>query len=513
MATPRITMRKLRDILRLRLDAGLSIRQIQAVTKASIGLIQKLIAKAESLNLGWPLPEDLDDDQLEALFYPVPNRSTADRHASPDCPYVHRELSHKGVTLQLLWEDYAVQYGERAYSRTQFCAIYRQWKQRQKRSMRQVHQAGDKCFVDYCGPTIAFVNPHSGEIREAQVFVGVLGASNYTFAEATFSQKLPDWLGSHCRMFEFFGGTPAVVVPDNLRSAVSQACRYDPDLNPSYQQFAEHYSVAVIPARPYKPKDKSKAEVAVQIVERWIMARLRHHTFFSLAEINMCIKALLVDLNERPFKQLAGNRRSAFETVDHPELGSLPIHPYEYVDIKKARVHIDYHVQYDQRFYSLPHEYVGEAVGLHVSERLMTIYFKQHQVAQHPRKFTPGTTTIDEHMPKSHQAHQQWMPERLINWAEKIGPNVKVWVMRQLEIKTHPELAYRVCLGLLSLSKQYPASRLDAACHIANEHDLVRLKQIKSILKSNRDQLPKQLDVTVELPQDHGNIRGPHHFH
>ena len=513
MATPRITMRKLRDILRLRLAAGLSIRQIHAVTRASTGLIQKLITRAEALGLGWPLPADLDDNQLQAMFYPQPSADHPGRYEPPDCQGIHVALKHKTVTLQLLWEEYREQCGSRAYSRSQFCDIYRRWQQLQKRSLRQVHKAGEKCFVDYCGPTVPIVNPHTGEIRESQVFVGVLGASNYTYAEATLTQSLPDWLASHSRMLTFFGGSPAIIVPDNLRSAVSKPCRYDPDLNPAYQQLAEHYGLAVIPARPYKPKDKSKAEVAVQIVERWIIARLRHHTFFSLAELNQCIKALLVALNDKPFKQLPGNRREAFAAIDQAELSALPSHAYEYVDIKTVRVNIDYHVQYGHHFYSVPNEYVGEVLELHVSDRLVTAYFRQRQIAQHPRAYTAGMTTTAAHMPVRHQKHLSWTPERLMNWAGEIGPAVKCWVTRQLEIKTHPEQAYRVCLGLLNLSKQYPLARLEAACNIANKHDLLRLKQIKSILKSNRDQQPEQLSIAVELPQDHDNIRGPHHYH
>lgn len=506
-------MRKLRDILRLRLAAGLSIRQIHAVTRASIGLIQKLITRAEALGLGWPLPVDLDDNQLRVLFYPPSNDDATARYQPPDCPAIHLSLKHKTVTLQLLWEEYREQYGERAYSRTQYCEIYRRWRQRQKRSLRQVHKAGEKCFVDYCGPTIPIVNPHTGEICESQVFVGVLGGSNYTYAEATLTQTLRDWLASHTRMLTFFGGCPAIIVPDNLRSAVSKPCRYDPDLNPAYQQLAEHYGIAVIPARPYKPKDKSKAEVAVQIVERWIIARLRHHTFFSLAELNQCIKALLKELNDKPFKQLPGNRREAFEAIDQAELSALPAHAYAYVDIKNVRVNIDYHVQYGDHFYSVPNDYVGEVLELHVSAHLVTAYFRQRQIAQHPRAYTAGMTTTAAHMPTRHQKHLAWTPERLTHWAGTIGPAVKVWVARQLEIKTHPEQAYRVCLGLLNLSKRYPPNRLEAACNIANKNDLLRLKQIKSILTSNRDQLPEQLSATVELPQDHDNIRGPHHYH
>ena len=303
------------------------------------------------------------------------------------------------------------------------------------------------------------------------------------------------------------------MVPDNLKSGVKRACRYDPDLNASYQQWAEHYQVAVVPARPYKPKDKAKAEVGVQIVERWILARLRHHTFFSLAELNQCIRALLDELNQKPFKQLPGNRRQAFERLDQPALKPLPRHPYRYVDIKPVKVNIDYHVHYQQHHYSVPHQYVGETLELHASDTLITLYFHQQSVATHARKHRPGMTTEPVHMPKRHQKHQQWTPGRLKNWAHDIGPAVLSWVDMQLTTKAHPEQAYRVCLGLLDLSRAYPRERLEAACRIANQTGLVRLKQVKSILSSNRDQLPEQLDLDTELPQDHENIRGPNTFH
>jgi len=506
-------MRKIRDILRLRLAAGLTIRQINASTRVSIGAIQKLLTKAETMELTWPLPDDLDDNRLAQLFYPGTDTTVSSRYHVPDWPAVHQELKRKGMTQLLLWEEYTQQHPNRCYSYSQFCDRYKHWRGLQKRSMRQQHKAGEKCFVDYCGPTVPIVSATTGEIRSAQVFVGVLGASNYTYAEATLTQSRPDWLGSHVRMFEYFGGTTAIVVPDNLRSGVSKACRYDPDLNPSYQQWAEHYQVAVVPARPYKPKDKAKAEVGVQIVERWILARLRHHTFFSLAELNQCIRALLEELNQKPFKQLPGNRQQAFKQLDQPALNPLPIHPYRYVDIKPVKVNIDYHVQYQQHHYSVPHQYVGETLELHASDTLITLYFQQQQVASHVRKHCPGTTTEATHMPKRHQKQQQWTPGRLKNWARDIGPEVLLWVDTQLTSKAHPEQAYRVCLGLLSLSRKYPSQRLDAACKIANRAGLLRLKQIKSILQSNRDQLPEQLDLQVELPQDHENIRGPKTFH
>ncbi len=506
-------MRKIREVLRLRLEAGLSFRQISISTKVSIGSIQKLLKTAEQLQLAWPLCASLDDNQLARLFYPTADTVCSSRFQLPDWATVHQELKRKGMSMQLLWEEYTQQYPNRCYSYSQFCERYRRWCQQQKRSMRQQHKAGEKCFVDYCGPTITIVSPSTGETRQAQIFVAVLGASNYTYAEATLSQSLPDWLHSHVRAFEFFGGTPALLVPDNLKSGVNKACRYDPELNPSYQQLAEHYQLAVMPARPYKPKDKAKAEVGVQVVERWILARLRHHSFFSLAEVNQCIRALLTELNERPFKQLPGNRRQAFEQLDKPALKPLPLHPYRYVAIKPVKVNIDYHVQFERHHYSVPHQYVGETLELHASDRLVQLYFRQALVASHPRKTHPGTSTLSAHMPTRHSQQQQWTPGRLKQWAQDIGLDTLRWVSERLEEKAHPEQAYRLCLGLLNLSRSYPAERLNACCRLANREGLTRLKQLKSVLHSNRDQLPEQAGYCLELPQEHENIRGPHSFH
>ena len=506
-------MRKIREVLRLRLEAGLSIRQISASTKTSVGAIQKLLARADALNLNWPLPEDLDDGRLAALFYPGADPTTSTRYQVPDWATVHQELKRKGMTKQLLWEEYTAQYPNRCYSYSQYCDRYRQWLKQQKHSMRQTHKAGEKCFVDYCGPTVPIINPQTGEVRTAQVFVAVLGASNYTYAEATWSQSLRDWLSSHVRTFEFFGGIPEMVVPDNLRSGVSKACRYDPELNPSYQQLAEHYQVAILPARPYKPKDKSKAEVGVQIVENWILARLRHHTFFTLAEANQRIRSLLEELNSRPFRRLPGNRQTAFETLDQPALRPLPKQPYEYVEIRRCRVNIDYHIEFDQHHYSVPHQYVGEQVEVQASDHLVQVHFRQRQVASHPRRHRPGTTTEAGHMPARHRKQQQWTPGRLKNWARDIGPDTLTWVSDRLAEREHPEQAYRVCLGLLSLTREYPNQRLNAGCRIANREGLNRLKHIKAILRSNRDKLPEQLPLNAELPQHHENIRGPKSFH
>ena len=354
----------------------------------------------------------------------------------------------------------------------------------------------------------------TGEVRFAQIFFAVLGATNYTFAEASWSQSLPDWLGSHARALDFIGGVPRLIVPDNLKSGVTKACRYDPDLNPSYAQLGAYYGVAILPAHPRKPQDKAKAEVGVQIIERWILARLRHHTFFSLAELNQCIAALLVEVNNKPFTQRKGSRQEWFESIDKPALLPLPKHAYEYTHIKTVKVNVDYHVQYDDHLYSVPHQLVGEKLQIHAKDKRIEIFFHNKQVACHARKYRYGMTTVAAHMPTRHEKHHQWSAGRLMNWAKDIGDDVLIWVKAILAQKQHEQQAYRVCLGLLNLSRNHDPQRLNKACAIANHHQLYRLKQIKSILLSHQDQLlSESKEPRSLLPQSHENIRGPNCFH
>lgn len=507
-------MRQLREILRLRLHAHLSMRQIRDSLRISLGAIQKVTNQSSELELDWEAINKLDDQQLASRFYPDSDTRVSGILQLPEWGDVHKELKRKSVTKHLLWEEYSQQYPNRSYSYPQYCFLYKDWLKKQTRSMRQIHKAGDKLFVDYAGQTIPIVNGDSGEVRFAQIFVAVLGASNYTFAEATWTQSLPDWLGSHARAFEFMGGVPRLIVPDNLKSGVTRACRYDPDLNPSYQQLGAHYSTAIMPARPRKPKDKAKAEVGVLIIERWILARLRHHTFFSLAELNQCIRALLVDVNNRPFKQRQGTRQQWFESLDQPVLMPLPKHRYEYTDIKTVKVNVDYHIQYDQHIYSVPHHLVGENLVLHAKEKLIELYFQNKRITSHVRQYRPGMTTVPAHMPVRHEKHHQWHAGRLMNWAKDLGDEVLLWVKTLIKRKQHEQQAYRACLGLLNLSRSYPAERLNKACAIANKNSLYRLKQIKSILQSNQDQLLSESnEPLILLPQSHENIRGPKSFH
>lgn len=352
MPTPMIPMRKIKEVLRLKHDAGLSHEKIARAVGLSKGVVAKYVSLAAACGIVWPTT--FTEVELEAQLYPAAVPIGADR-VLPDFAAMHTELKRKGVTLQLLWSEYVAAVGGKAYRYSQYCQHYRDWRARQRRSMRQVHIAGEKLFLDYAGPTVPVVKPSTGEIRQAQIFVAVLGASSYTYAEASWTQSLPDWIGSHARALSFFGGSSALWVPDNLRSAVSQASRYDPTPNPTYAEMARHYGAAILPARPYKPKDKAKVEVGVQVVERWILARLRHHRFFSLADLNTAIRGLLDELNQRPFQKQPSSRAACFKALDPPTLKPLPAQPYEYVEWRVARPEIDYHLDIDPRLYSVPH--------------------------------------------------------------------------------------------------------------------------------------------------------------
>lgn len=514
MTTRHLSMRKLLDILRLRLESGLSVRQIARATRVSVGAVSKYLLRAQELGLtGWPLPEGMDEASLQQRFFPQANLAPRTGWVEPDWVQVHIELRRKGVTRQLLWEEYAERHGENAYSYPQYCHRYGHWLSLQRRSLRMTHRAGEKLFIDYCGPTIPIVNPETGEFRSAQIFVATLGASSYTYVEATWSQSSEDWLASHVRCLEFLGGVPEILVPDNLKAGVSKACRYDPDINPAYQRLAEHYRVAVVPARPYRPKDKAKVEVAVQVVERWLLARLRHQTFFSLAELNAVLRSLLSSLNERPFKGQPGSRRQLFEQLDLPTLRALPSTPFDLTDVCWARVNIDYHVAYQDAYYSVHHSLVGQKVEVHVSRHSMHIYLGDQVVACHPRRYQPGFQTLPGHMPERHQAHESCNPGKLKNRAQRLGPHVLLLVDRWLTQSQHPEQVYRRCLGLLRLADRYPVHRLDKACERGLALQLNQLKRIRSILDSNLDQLPLSLPLTATHRQDHENLRDPSSFH
>jgi len=510
-------MRKFRELMRLKFEAKLSHRQIARSLRIGAGTVSRYVHQLQAAGLSWPLAPELSDADIERRLFP--QLATQPRRAKlqPDFGAVHQELKRKGVTLALLWEEYHEQAGpQRAYRYSQFCERYRGWRKRLKRSMRQTHRAGEKLFVDYAGPTIEIIDAATGEVREAQLFVAVLGASNYTYAEATWTQQLPDWCMAHARTFQFLGGCPELVIPDNLKSGVSKACRYEPDLNPTYAQLAAHFGVAVLPARPRRARDKAKVEVGVQVVERWILARLRHHTFFSLAELNAAIAKLLGELNARAFRKLPGSRRELFERLDQPVLNPLPAITYRYTEVKKATVYIDYHVEVDAHFYSVPHRLVGAKVEVHASAAIVAVYHCRRCIAQHVRSHRAGGhTTVAEHMPKSHRAHMQWTPGRFLNWAADIGPATTAVVKHLLTRRPHPEHGYRSCLGLLNLHKRYGRERLEAACARAHKIGSPTRKSVLSILTQGLDRvaLSKPEQTTLAFTEPHPNVRGPDYYH
>jgi transposase len=509
-------MRKIKDILRLRHEAGLAYRGIANALNIGYGTVVDYLNRAEQAGLDWPIPEGMHERDLGRLLFPTQAITGQRRFAEPDFPEIRQELKRKGVTKLLLWQEYRQRHPDDGYSYAQFCHRYRVWLGCQQRSMRQIHRAGEKLFVDYCGPTMAIVNPDTGEYREAQIFVAVLGASNYTFACASWSQQQADWLNAHVKAFEFFGGVPELVVPDNLKSAVRKTHRYEPDINPSYQQLASHYQCAIVPARPYKPKDKAKAEVAVQIVERWIMARLRHQSFFTLASLNQAIRVLLDDLNQRPFKKLPGTRLSQFEQLDKPALRALPARPYQYADIKQARVHIDYHIEYDRHYYSVPHHLVKQAVEVQATNRTVTICHQGQRMASHPRSYHQGAhSTCQAHMPQAHQAMHGWSPERFLIWAGDIGAETREVVRCILQEKRHTEQSYRRVLALLGNAKKYGHERLNKACGRALLIGSPTRSSVESILKQGLDHIAVETPaVQEELSlEHHENVRGEDYYH
>jgi transposase len=513
MPARRVSMRKIREILRLLMVCGLSQRQVAACCGSSKTAVAECGARARRSGLSWAEVQPLGDEELERRLYPPPGVVPAEQRAAVDWAAVHQELKGKGVTLQLLWEEYREREPQ-GYRYSRYCELYQRWRRQADVTMRQVHRAGEALFVDYCGQTVPVIDAATGVVSEAQVFVAVWGASSHTFAEATWTQGLPDWLGSHVRAFEFSGGLPETVVIDNLRSGVSKACRYEPEINRTYQELAQHYGVAVLPARVRKPRDKAKVEVGVQVVERWILARLRHRQFFSLAELNTAIRELLSRLNERPFRKLPGCRRSQFESLERPALRALPAERFVYAEWKKARVHIDYHVEVESHYYSVPYQLVGQAVEARLTVKTVEIFARGRRVASHLRSFRRGVhTTQDGHMPRGHRDYAAWTPQRLVQWAQSSGPSVAALVEAILATRVHAQLGFRTCLGIMRLGERYGGERLAAACARALAVGALSYRSVRSILETGLDRQaePPAGEPPAHLPQ-HENLRGASYY-
>ena len=501
-------MRKIKDVLRLKLDAKLSHEQIATALKLSKGVVAKYVGLAAAAGLDWPAVLACDETALERRLLVAPQRPRA--HVQPDFGRMHHELRRKGVTLMLLWEEYQIDHADRqTYSYSQFCENYRGFAKQLKRSMRQVHRAGEKLFIDFAGPTIALTGG-----GRAHIFVAALGASCYTFAWATPSETMADWLDGTGRALQFIGGVPQLIVPYNPRAMIADPDRYEPRANDTVLDFARHYGTSVLPARPYHPQDKAKAESAVQIVERWIMARLRHQAFASVDDVNTAIAPLLSRLNAKLFQKLPGSRASVFAALDQPALLPLPLQRYELASFKTVRVHIDYHVEIDRHRYSVPHSLVGQVLEARLTRGAIELLHRGQRVASHARSPRPGAfTTVPEHMPAAHRAHMQWTPQRLIHWGQSIGPATAVAVTRLLEERRHPEHGYRACLGLLSLAKRYGKPRLEAACSFALQIGTGKYRHVRDILANNRDQtnVIEQADAGWVSP-DHAHLRGPSYY-
>lgn len=506
-------MRKIKEVLRLH-SLGLSQRQIAASCAVGQATVSDYLKAAEAAGLRWPdIAEWSDDRVMQAV---TPAREKPDRRSQPpepDYADIRHELqTNKHVTLQLLWEEYREKTPD-GYRYSRFCDLYRRWLGRQEVVLRQEHRAGEKLFVDYAGDTIPIHSATGGDQTAAAIFVAVLGASNFTYSEATATQGLGDWIGAHMRAFEFLGGVPEIVVPDNLKSGVTKACRYEPSVNRTYEEMASHYGVAVVPARRAKPRDKAKVEAGVLVVERWILAALRKRRFFSLGEVNQAIQELLVRLNNRPFRKREGSRCSLFESLDKPVLRALPAERYEYGDWETHRVNIDYHVEFDNHWYSVPYLLTQQEVEVRATATTVEIFHRGVRVSSHGRSQVPHVaTTVEDHRPKAHQRHLEWTPSRLVDWAKTIGPATADLFGRIIESKRHPEQGYRSCLGILRLSKQYTSQRVEAAARRAIALHACSYQSIKSILKCNLDNQTIEPTAPPKPPIDHPNIRGSEYF-
>jgi transposase len=513
MSNPRISIATLKQLIQLQSNR-LTTREIARALSLSQGAVSKYGRAVRAAGLTWESALHLEELELERRVWQVRTPAPARSVAVPDCAWIHTELKrHKHVTLQLLWDEYHATHGGTALRYSAFCERYRQWARRLQRSMRQRHFAGEKLFVDYAGRTVPIYGASCEEAYRATLFVGALGASGYAYAEATRTASLPDWLGSHVRMLEFYGASPTILVPDNPRVGVTKADRYEPELQRSYEEMAAHFAIAVIPARPFRPRDKPKAELTVLLVCRWVLARLRHQRFFSLDELNAAIRPLLKELNERPFQKLPGSRRSMFESLDRPAMRPLPTTPYIYAEWKRVRAAFDYHVDVDRHYYSIPHALVGQELWARFSAATVEVFHRSQRVSSHVRSYQRGVhTTLSEHMPHAHRAHAEWTPTRLVNWGTSIGANTGAVVEHLLKSKSHPEQGYRACLGLLSLARQYGQERLEAASTLALKLQSPTRKSVLSILKTGRDQRTAAAPDELDLPE-HPNVRGPKYYH
>lgn len=508
MAQRILTMRKIREIMRMKWALGLSDRQVAASLNIAHSTVGEYLKRAEQAGLDWEQAQELGEAELKARLFP-PRSAGSRQRPEPNWEQIDKELKQKGVTRMLLWEEYLAEHPD-GYGYSQFCERFRRWAEVQETPvMRKPKKAGEEVEVDYAGLTMSVIDPHTAEITQAEIFVGVLGASGLIYAEAQADQSKPNWVRGHVRMFEFFGGTPKIARPDNLKTGISKANFYEPDLNPTYHELAVHYGIAVIPTRVAAPRDKGLVENAVQQVERWVLAPLRKRRFFSLEELNQAIRERLAWLNNRPLTGQTHSRRDLFEQIEKDALQPLPDYPFEYLEIKQAKVHIDYHVSFEKHHYSVPHPYTRQTVLIRASERLVEIYAEEKRIACHRRCRRPGYSTQKEHMPANHRWYLEWSPERFIKWGRQIGPQTEALIRVTLASRRHPEQAYRSCLGILKLADTASPQLLEAACGLALDHDALSYKAVKRLLETKKDALEAS---SSPEPVAHEHIRGQNYY-
>lgn len=508
-------MRKIKEVLRLKYEAGRGHGEIARGCGVAHSTVLEYLRRAEAAGLRWPLPEAVTEAELERRLFPAQVLKRDPEVPPPDCQYIYDELrrwrSSCALTLTQLWIEYKERHPE-GYQYTQFCEHYRRWLGKLDYVMRQEHRAGEKLFVDYADG-LAITDPKTGEMIPTQLFVAVWGASNYSYAEASLSQELPSWIASHVRALQYFGCVPRVLVPDNLKSGVTKACFYDPEINPTYAELAVHYGTAVLPAKVRKPRYKASVENGVLVSKRWILAVMRHRTFFSLAEMNAAVRELLETLNTRAMRKLKKSRRQVFEELDRPAALRLPDRPYQFAEWAKARVNIDYHVEVDRHYYSVPFRLIREQLDVRMTAATVEVFHKGERVAAHPRSYVAHKpTTLKEHMPADHRRYAEWTPSRMLEWAGKTGPATAQLAGKILASKAFPEQGYRAVLGILRLGRTYGAGRLEAACARALRFGTASYRSVYSILARGLDQQAEPESSQAALPL-HENIRGGGFYH